>query len=209
MAVSNVCWRSLGTFSRTSPALVCRLRKAGHIAARNRIVIDRNHDDWNEAARADDCLQSQFGTEGDNQIGLSRVRPRPLRGRCRACRAAQSEVKEDGPSTQIGRVTLRALERTEPEGFLSRTLARVDPQHEDRGHVFLDRTLKSQVGPVFLDRTLKSQVEPVLSRIHRLEPGKQTVGSGTSSTDIDTAASPDRRQSPLRRNELRAEIKGF
>src|SRR5262249_18842926 len=47
-----------------------RPREAGHIAALNRIVIDRNDDDRNGAARADDGLQCDFGTEGNNQIGV-------------------------------------------------------------------------------------------------------------------------------------------
>src|SRR5262245_21605873 len=50
------------------------------------------------------------------------------------------------------------------------------------------------------------ELEVRRSRVHRLQLGKQSARGGTSSTDIDAAASPDLRQSPLHRNKLRAEI---
>src|SRR5215813_9938615 len=46
-------------------------------------------------------------------------------------------------------------------------------------------------------------------RIHGLQPGEQSAWGGTSGTDIDAAASPDRCQSTLCGNELWAEIKRF
>ena len=53
-----------------------RPREARHIAPLNRIVIDCNDDDRNGTARADDGLQRDFGTEGNNQIW---VQPHQLR----------------------------------------------------------------------------------------------------------------------------------
>src|SRR5262249_59168115 len=50
------------------------------------------------------------------------------------------------------------------------------------------------------------ELEVRRSRVHRLQLGKQSARGGTSSADIDAAARPDRRQSPLHRNKLRAEI---
>src|SRR5262245_19145402 len=39
-----------------------------HVAARDRIKIHGNHHNWNEPARADDCLHRQFGTGGNDQV---------------------------------------------------------------------------------------------------------------------------------------------
>jgi hypothetical protein len=45
-----------------------RPRKARHITACNRIKIDRNKHDRNEGTRADNGLQCDFWTKGDNQL---------------------------------------------------------------------------------------------------------------------------------------------
>src|SRR5262249_57256320 len=45
-------------------------REAFDITALDRIVIDRNHDYWNEAACTDNGLQRNFRSVGDDQIGL-------------------------------------------------------------------------------------------------------------------------------------------
>src|SRR5262252_10506759 len=50
------------------------------------------------------------------------------------------------------------------------------------------------------------ELEVRRSRVHRLQLGKQSARGGTSSADIDAAASPDRRRGPLHRNKLRTEI---
>src|SRR5262245_13587752 len=45
--------------------------------------------------------------------------------------------------------------------------------------------------------------------LHRLQRNKQTTGSRAPRAYIDATASPDWRHRPLRRNELRADIKWF
>jgi hypothetical protein len=50
--------------------VAARPRKASDVTALNRIEIDSSYHDRNGATRADPCLQRDFGSQGNDQIGL-------------------------------------------------------------------------------------------------------------------------------------------